>query len=171
MNLAPINRFARLFTHNDVEATQRVSERLALVLQDPTAYQKQFAEELAERGIVTELPAQELRDLALIDALLTEDLAWESDWSDTPADIAEGINEILVKQGQGRTLPFAAMGKRGQPGPEQLDAVQDALEPLGLALVLFTLDSDSFPLGVVAEAQVEEIRQLAAELGFNLTVY
>jgi len=171
MNYVSINHFVRIFTRFEAAATQRVSERLALVLQDPRAYQQQFAEELAERGIVTELPAQELRDLALIDALLAEDLAWESDWSDTTADIAEAINDILAKQGQPRMLALAALGQRGQPGPEQLDAVQDALEPLGLALVLFALDSDSFPLGVAAETQVGETRRLAAEMGFTLTVY
>ena len=49
--------------------------------------------------------------------------------------------------------------------------MQDALEAVGLALVLFTLDSDSHPLSVVADAQAEEVRQLAKELGFGVTVY
>jgi hypothetical protein len=52
-----------------------------------------------------------------------------------------------------------------------LDNIQDALEPLGLALVLLTLDSDTYPISVVADAQAEEARQLAKEVGFNLTVY
>ena len=67
-----LSRFVRLFTLNDTAATQRVSERLALVLRDVAAYQEQFAEDLEERGIVAALPTQELRDLALIDALLIE---------------------------------------------------------------------------------------------------
>ncbi|WP_157780860.1 DUF6630 family protein [Hymenobacter sedentarius] len=166
-----LSRFVQLFTLNDADATQRVSERLALAIQDPAAYQEQFAEELEERGIVAPLPAQELRDIALIDALLGEELAWESDWNETSAEIADGINEILTRQKTTRALLPAALLKRGQPGPEQLDAVQDALESLGLALVLFSLDSDSFPLGVVADAQAETARRLAADLGFQLTVY
>lgn len=166
-----LSRFVQLFTLNDAEAAERVSERLALVLRDPTAYQEQFAEELEERGIVAALPAQELRDLALIDALLSDNLLWESDYQEKANEIAEGLNEVLTQQKRTPLLrPTALLGRR-EPGPEQLDAVQDALETLELALVLFTLDSDSYPLSVVADAQTGEARQLAKELGFGVTVY
>ncbi|HEX8504538.1 MAG TPA: hypothetical protein VF630_04150 [Hymenobacter sp.] len=166
-----LQQFVQLFTLTDTAATQRVIERLQLVLENPGAYQEQFEEELEERGIVAELPAQELRDVALIDALLAEDLVWESDWKDLAADIAEGLNEILNQQKRDVQLkPTALLGRR-EPGPEQLDTVQDALEQLGLALVLLTLDSDSYPLSLVADAQAEQARELAKELGFGLTVY
>ena len=166
-----LSRFVQLFTLSNAEATQRVSERLTLVLRDPTAYQAQFAGELAERGIEAALPEQELRDLALIDALLSQDLLWESDWQEKAGEIAEGINEVLMQQKRTPLLRPAALLGRREPGPEQLDTVQDALEPLGLALVLLTLDSDSYPLSVVADAQAEQARQLAKELGFGITVY
>ena len=167
----PLHQFIQLFTLNNTDATERVSERLALVLRDPEAYQAQFAEELEERGIEEVLPAQELRDIALIDALLSEDLAWESAWEESAEDIASGLNEILKQQNRSHALKPKTLVSRRDAGPEQLDTVQDVLELLGLALVLFTLDSDSYPLGVVADAQVEEARRLAAELGFTLTVY
>ena len=171
MNHETLNQFVRLFTLTDAQATQRVSERLALALQDPAAYQEEFAEELEERDIVMELPAQELRDVALIDALLAEDLAWESSAGESASSIAEGLNEILAHQKQGIALmPGTLAGGRNQ-GPEALDALQDALEIQGLALVLFTLDSDSYPLGIVADAQAENARNGAKELGFGITVY
>ncbi|GAB3855933.1 hypothetical protein GCM10028822_27550 [Hymenobacter terrigena] len=166
-----LSRFVQLFTLNNAEATRRVSERLALVLRDPAAYQEQFAEELEERGIVAALPAQELRDLALIDALLTEELLWESDWKDPAADLVYGINETLTQQKQPVRLSEPASGRATVTGPEALDIVQDLAEPVGLAVVLFTLDSDSYALSVVADAQAEEARQLAKELGFGVTVY
>ena len=83
----------------------------------------------------------------------------------------DGLNEVLEQQ-QRPVVP-ALPEPRGRiaAGPEQLDAVQDRLEAHGLALVLFTLDSDSYPLGVVAEADAETLRTLAAELGFKLAVY
>ena len=172
MNPGLLNEFVQFFTLRDAAATERISERLALVLRDPAAYQEQFAEELGERGIVAELPAQELRDIALIDALLAEDLAWKSDWKDTAADMAEGLNEILSRQKRPHTLRLGALGgRRQEPGPEQLDTVQDALEAQGLALVLFTLDSDSYPLSIVADEQAENVRQGAQELGFGVRVY
>ncbi|MGI4862670.1 MAG: DUF6630 family protein [Janthinobacterium lividum] len=164
-----LTAFIQFFTLDNTAAAQRISERLALVLRDPAAYQEQYAEELAERGIETALLAQELRDVALIDALLSEDLLWESDWQDPAADTAEGINDILTQQGRSQRLRLAK--SRSASGPELLDAVQDAMEPLELALVLLTLDSDSYPLSVVAEAQAEELRVLAKQLGFELAVY
>ena len=169
MNQANLSRFVQLFTLSDAEATQRVSERLTLVLRDPAAYQAEFGQELAERDIVTGLPAQELRDVALIDALLSEELVWECDWQDTAAMLIVGINEILMQQR--RTHWPSEPARDTVKGPEALDIVQDLLEPTGLALVFLTLDSDSYALSVVADAQAEEARQLAKELGFGVTVY
>jgi hypothetical protein len=169
MNLDNLTQFAQFFTLADTEASQRLTERLALVLRDPAAYQAEYAEELAERGIETALPAQELRDVALLDGLLEEELLWEADWTDPVADLVEGLNETLAQQGRAERLPQPANPRT--TGPEALDVLQDLLEPLGLALVLLPLDSDSHALSVVAEAQVEELRTLAKELGFGLKVY
>ncbi|MBF9143563.1 DUF6630 family protein [Hymenobacter properus] len=173
MNTDKIQPFVQLFTLNDAEATQRVSERLALVLRDAAAYREQFADELDERGITAamKLPEQELRDIALVDALSLEDLAWENDWKEDAAEMADGLNEILTRQQRGYALPTSALPGGRNRNAEALDALQDALEAKGLALVLYTLDSDSYPLGVVDDAQAEEARQLAQELGFKLTVY
>jgi hypothetical protein len=171
MNQENLSRFVQLFTLNEAAATQRVRERLALVLTDPAAYQEQFAEELEERGVETALPAQELRDLALLDALLSEELLWESDWKDSAADLVYGINETLMQQRRSLWLDAPASGRATVTGPEAVDIVQDLAEPAGLAVVLFTLDSDSYALSVVADAQAEETRQLARELGFGVKVY
>ena len=159
--------FIRLFTLGDDAPTQRLAERLALARRDPAAYQAQHAEELAERGIEAALPPQELHDVALVDALWSEDLLWEADWQDPAAEVAAGLQEIIEQQKRPQRLAVAGAAT----GPEMLDSVQEALEPLGLALVLLTLDSDSYPLSVVADAQAEELRGLARELGFTLTVY
>jgi hypothetical protein len=148
-----------------------VRTRLQLVLAMPQAYQEQYAEELAERGMAGELPVQELRDVALIDALLAEELLWESDWQDPAADLVAGINETLMQQRRPTWLDAPTSGRATITGPEALDVVQDLAEPAGLALVLLTLDSDSYALSIVADAQAEEARRLAQELGFKLTVY
>ncbi|RYE90385.1 MAG: hypothetical protein EOO37_03090 [Cytophagaceae bacterium] len=162
-----LSTFLELFALTNIASTKRLIERLSLVLRDPAAYQAHYAEELAERGMDMRLPPQELRDVALIDALLSEDLLWESDYQDPATETAEGLNDILAQQQRPERLRLAAAGR----GPEALDALQEALEPLGLALVLLTLDSDAYPLSVVAEAQAENARKLAQELGFGVTVY
>lgn len=171
MNQEALTQFIQCFTLTDAGATQRISERLALVLRDVGAYQAQFAEELAERGIEAPLPPQELRDVALIDALLSEDLLWESEHQDPATETAEGLNDILEQQGRAERLRLPPAAGRSAGGPEALDALQDVLELLGLALVLLTLDSDSYPLSVVADAQAEQARSLAQDLGFEVVVY
>ena len=84
--------------------------------------------------------------------------------------LAEGLNEVLTIQKRTQ-VNESALANRRNTGPEVLDYLQDALEPVGLTLVLFALDSDSYALSVVADAQAEEARQLAKELGFGVTVY
>ena len=172
MNQENLSRFVQLFTLNDTDATQRVDERLTLVLRDPIAYQEQdlYADELEQRDIVTRLPAQELRDIALIDALSSEGLAWESSMREPTEMLMEELNEVLAIQKRVEVDGSALAGRRNT-GPEVLDYLQDLLEPLGLALVLFTLDSDSYALSIVADAQAAETRELAQELGFGVTVY
>jgi len=171
MQPATLTTFLQLFTLAEHAATTRLAPRLALVLADPAAYHAQYGEELLERGIEGGLPAQELRDVALIDALLSEELVWEADWQDAADYLAGGLNETLARQQRPARLPEQALGARRLVGPDALDALQDALEPLGLALALFTLDSDSYALSVVADADAETARQLAAELGFSVAVY
>jgi hypothetical protein len=171
MNQDTLTQFIQLFTLADEEATKVISKQLSLVLRDPAAYQQEFAEELAERGIEATLPAQELRDVALIDALLSEELLWEADWTDSVDDLTYGLNETLTQQGRSERLAEPTLARRATTGPEGLDALQEALEPLGLALVLLTLDSDSHALSVVADEQAEQARHLSRELGFGITVY
>lgn len=169
--MSSLSAFLQLFTLGNHAATARLEPRLALVLADPAAYHARYGEELLERGIAGDLPGQELRDVALIDALLSEELVWEADWQDTADYLAEGLNETLGQQQRPERLDEKALATRRLAGPDALDAIQDSLESLGLALVLFTLDSDSYALSVVADADAEKARQLAAELGFTVAVY
>ena len=168
---ASLITFARIFTLTDAAATERLTERLALVLRDPASYQAQYEEELAERGIEAALPPQELRDVALIDALLSEELLWEIDWKDDLTEMVPCLNELLTRQQRTEQLTEPGLARSRATGPEALDIMQELLEPVGLALVLLTLDSDSYPLSVVAEDQAEDARRLAQELGFQLAVY
>ena len=168
---ASLTAFLGLFTLGDADATQRLAERLALVLADPAGYVTRCAVELAERGIGAGLARQELRDVALLDALLAEDLAVECDWKEMADEVAESLNLVLTRQGRPQIPQPEALNTDGEPGPEQLDTVQDALEPLGLALVLFTLDSDSYPLGVVAQEAADTLAAQAEALGFGVSVY
>lgn len=161
--------FLNLFAPGNTAVAQRLAARLQLALTDPSGYATHFAEELAERGIEEELPPQELRDIALLDALLAEDLAVECDWTETAGQMLSSLNHVLARQGRAPVLPETPeAGTDEDLGPEQLDLVQDTLEPIGLALVMFDLDGDSYPLSVVAQEQAEELATQAQQLGFKL---
>ena len=134
-------------------------------------------------GIVGSFPALNARPAELLDTWLTDLKKELSDYQGANPGLRIGpiaVNQI-VHQSNDRLAHDVEMCVKHQvpiiisslraPPPEMLDAIQEALEPLGLALVLLTLDSDSFPLSVVAEEQAEEVRRLAQELGFTLTVY
>ncbi|SDX74702.1 DUF6630 family protein [Hymenobacter psychrophilus] len=163
-----LSAFLDLFTLGDAAATQRLADRLNLVLTDATGYAAQFAEELAERGIESEIASQELRDIALIDALLAEDLAVECDWKETAGEIIGSLNYVLTRQKRPPLTETTDLGADEDLGPEQLDLVQEALEPRELALVMFSLDGDSYPLSVVAQEVAEDLAARAQQLGFKL---
>ena len=165
---ADLTAFLNTFAVGDPTVTPRLVARLALALTDPAGYAVQFAGELAERGIEGAVEPQELRDLALLDALLAEDLAVECDWQETAGQMVENLNYVLTQQGRQPLVLPQQPDAEDELGPEQLDLVQDALEPLGLALVLFALDGDSYPLSVVTQDQTENLLQQADQLGFKL---
>ncbi|RFP63946.1 hypothetical protein D0N36_16850 [Hymenobacter lapidiphilus] len=160
--------FLDIFTLGDTAATQRLAVRLNLALTDAAGYATHFAEELAERGIESEIAPQELRDIALIDGLMAEDLAVECDWKETAGDMLSSLNDVLTRQGRPLLAEVPDLGTDEELGPEQLDLVQDALEPRELALVMFNLDGDSYPLSVVAQEQAEGLTTRAQQLGFKL---
>lgn len=165
---ADLSAFLNTFAVADTTVTPRLGARLELVLTDPAGYAAEFAGELAERGMEGTVDPQELRDLALIDALMAEDLAVECDSQETAGQMAESLNYVLTQQKRQLLVLPANLGAEDELGPEQLDLVQDALEPLGLALVLLTLDGDSYPLSVVAQDQTENLLAQAQQLGFKL---
>lgn len=160
--------FLDIITLGDTAATERLAVRLNLVLTDTTGYAAQFAEELAERGIESEVAPQELRDIALIDGLMAEDLAVECDWKETAGDIIGSLNYVLARQKRPLLAEEPDSGADEDLGPEQLDLVQEALEPRELALVMFSLDGDSYPLSVVAQEVAEALAAKAQLLGFKL---
>ena len=165
---AELSAFLNTFAVADTTVTQRLVARLELVLTDPVGYAAEFAGELAERGMEGAVDPQELRDLALIDALMAEDLAVECDCQETAGEMAEILNYVLTQQGRQLLAQPQDLGAEDELGPEQLDLVQDALEPRGLALVLLTLDGDSYPLSVVTQDQTENLLSQAQKLGFKL---
>ncbi|OWP61313.1 hypothetical protein CDA63_20095 [Hymenobacter amundsenii] len=161
---ADLSAFLNTFAVGDTTVVPRLVARLSLVLTDPAEYAAHFADDLAE-GVID---PQELRDLALIDSLLAEDLAVECDWQETAGQMAESLNYVLTQQGRKLLVLPLSLGAEDELGPERLDILQDALEPLGLALVLFALDGDSYPLSVVAQDQSETLLAQAQKLGFKL---
>ena len=167
---ASLPHFLQLFTLTDATATERLTARLALVLHDPAAYQAQYAEEFSISSRTELMEPQYLRDQALSEGLLNEELLANCDWKESAAEMAEHLNDVLTRQGRHEQLAVEPESDDYEVGVEQLDMVIEALEPLGLVLVEFDSGSDSYWMTVVAQEHAGLLRELADKLGFQLSL-
>ena len=105
---------------------------------------------------------------ALIDWLIENDLAHELDYKENAAELAWGLSRMSAVLSSGVDLqsvddPDAHLTF----GMLRANAI---LAPAGLELVVFDIDSDSFPVVLVETARRDRIVALAAELGHRVDV-
>jgi hypothetical protein len=129
----------------------------------PAEYLRVHATDAEERGLED---ADVDPWFALVDWLIENELAHELDWKENAAELAWGLS---------RMTPVLASGV-------DLQSVDDAdahltfgmlranglLAPAGLELVLFDIDSDSYPVVLVETAARDRIVALAAGLGHRV---
>jgi len=105
---------------------------------------------------------------ALIDWLIENELAHELDYKENAAELAWGLSRMSAVLSSGVDLqsvddPDAHLTF----GMLRANAI---LAPAGLELVVFDIDSDSFPVVLVETTQRDRIVALAAELGHRVDV-
>ena len=105
---------------------------------------------------------------ALIDWLIENDLAHELDYKENAAELAWGLSRMSAVLSSGVDLqsvddPDAHLTF----GMLRANAI---LATAGLELVVFDIDSDSFPVVLVETARRDRIVALAAELGHRVDV-
>lgn len=169
MENSSLPQFLQLFTLTDTAATERLTARLELVLREPVAFQARYAAEFSAAVGATVLEPQYLRDHALSEGLLNEELLANCDWKESAAEMAEHLNDVLERQGRRERLDVEDESDDDYDvGVEQLEIIEEAVDKLGLVLVELDSGGDAYWLTVVAQEQAGLLRELADKLGFQL---
>ncbi|MFS0725606.1 DUF6630 family protein [Paenibacillus sp. 1P07SE] len=159
-------RLSRALAAGESAVAQEVGEALNY----PAVYREKHEERLEERGLATETVPL-LAWIALVDALIAQELALEIDWKDDGDTVLYAIGKLLDRKqllAETRQLPSKA-ALEGKPTHESLQACHDRLLAQDVALACLDIDSDSYVLVVVPAGQFDELQELAAEAGYRLS--
>jgi hypothetical protein len=149
-------------------ADDTLAERVRLASDQPTDYVEKNRRELRLRGISE--PVDELATIALIDGLIAAQAAAELDWREDPETALEIIAELRALPG-GHPIPGGLQDLEvdvDQPVSSLLVVLDDALGRFGLALRIFYIATDSYPLVCLEAAHVDALTSLAAAAGVML---
>lgn len=131
----------------------------------PQDYFDRFADALYQRGIedVHEVDFW----LALTDALEKTGNLRESDWKTEGGEIAYILQTLAAKRGLTLT-DDACRALTTRQGYDSIEAlatdIRAIVQPIGLTAVYLDIDSDSYPLCLIPNAQVAQARALARSL-------
>ena len=135
-----------------------------LALNEPEHYFSRFADDLAHRGI--ESPDAVSPWLALVDGLQRRGQIHEMDWKLDMGDAIWGVQQLQSSRQRGLSLDALAGSKA--LGHDALTEAAAHLRSQGVALVTFDIDSDSYPLSLLALEDVEPLEKLAKRVGGKL---
>ena len=133
-------------------------------LNEPEHYYSRFADDLANRGI--ESPDAVSPWLALVDGLQRRGQLHEMDWKLDMGDVIWGVQQLQSSRQRGLSLDALADSKA--TGHDALMEAGVHLRSQGVALVTFDIDSDSYPLSLLAQEDVKPLEELANRVGGRL---
>ena len=143
-----------------------LSDEVHLAREDPSAYFAQHADDLGNRGIVE--PAHVTTWLALVDGLQRRDLNVEVDWK---VDLEELVLSLATLQmATQQKLRFGTLASGDSFGEAALAQASAWLQSRGIALVSLDINSDCYPLSLMAIEEVALLQPLVAQVGEKLVV-
>ncbi|UYZ64253.1 DUF6630 family protein [Hymenobacter weizhouensis] len=169
-----LRAFVGLLAGKATVQADTVLKHVGLALREPATYLTEFADDLSERGIDELTPdiAANLPQTALVHELEKASLVGEVDWKADAEDIVWNVNNVLEQQGRPQ-LEGDDLEITDEDEVEScLRYVGSVLRARHLTLIyLLDLDSDSYPLSIVAAADMPRFTQLAHELSVRFEVY
>ncbi|MDB4292824.1 hypothetical protein N9954_05400 [Maribacter sp.] len=153
------------------EDNSLVSE-LQLAENQPLNYLSQFARVLQERGIDKAIP--ELPWLALVDGLASRNLLEELDWKDDPEELIAVCLRLTENHSQSteiKTSITSIEASLSDDIEEFLPVLNRYLYKHGIQLVWIDINSDSYPLTILASDKVNEAKRLALDAGYGTIKY
>jgi rhodanese-related sulfurtransferase len=142
-----------------------LSDVVLLAHRSPAEYLRVHADDAENRGLEDE-------DVdpwfALVDWLIENEFAHELDWRENAAELAWGLSRMSAVLASGIDLQSVDDADAHLTfGVLRANAL---LAPAGLELVIFDIDSDSFPVVLVETTNRDRIVALAAGLGHRVDV-
>jgi len=155
---------AALFTREEF-----LQKELQLAYNQPLNYANQFTQELLERGIDHHTP--NLPWFALINGLERKQLLQELDWKDE----AEELIGLVIEFTKGHTKQEQIKFSLDSTEPLLNDDIEEFLPSLNtnlrqynIQLVWLDIDSDSYPLTILALEDIEKAKELASKTGYGV---
>lgn len=141
-----------------------VAARVLHAHDDPSAYVRDHARELAGRGI--DAPVPDLAWIALVDALAAHRLLAEFDWKEDAQEIRARLRQLGSRPS---VDPWVLVEDDDMllPAHEFLETCGRHYRDVGAALVVLDIESDCYPVVGTRAARVEELTKLAAAAGFT----
>lgn len=133
-------------------------------LNEPEHYFSRFADDLAQRGI--ESPDAVSPWLALVDGLQRREQVHEMDWKLDMGELIWGLQQLQFSRQ--REISLDALAGSKAMGHDALTEAGAHLRSQGVALVTFDIDSDSYPLSLLAQEDTEPLEELAKRVGRKL---
>lgn len=147
--------------------TDALSAEVMLALTHPELYFSRFADELEQRGI--EEPREVTPWLALVDGLQRRELGVEMDWKLGMNDLVWNLSRLRISEE--RHVDYDALDVAEISGFDALTEAAACLKPQGLALAVFDIDSDSYPLVLLPVEQMAAIEELARQVGHKVSAF
>ena len=141
---------------------------VGLACQEPLEYLNKFSAELQTRGISSTV--DNLPWLALVDGLFRRGLLHELDWKDDPEEVV-GVCSLLSRKHHCYEKVNQALSSveplLNDDIEEFLPVVNQTLKSADVQLVWLDIDSDSYPLALLALEKLKEAKILASQAGYG----
>ncbi|MGL4596090.1 MAG: DUF6630 family protein [Bacteroidia bacterium] len=151
-------------TADEAFSKQTAQELMEADASPAAFFEKHKGQHFTNRGI--EKPGHPEQTLCyLLDVLGEKDVVCELDWK---AD-AEELNHAIKLLSHGEISDELVDEDDEEDAEEEgmfelLDLIEDPLQEYGYALVMFNLDSDSYPIALVKKEKYESVQTLIDEL-------
>ena len=146
---------------------RNIIERVRLAIERPNLYYEEYSEHLVDRSI--DKLSESLPWIALVDALLDNDLAIEIDWKESTSSIIEGV-EFLLQQRNLDSLDWSFLDNYSDelPTNKVLNIISLKLLQNSISLSYLDINSDSYVLIPVPMDKIEIMKKLAATAGYKI---
>jgi hypothetical protein len=140
-----------------VQVRRKAERAVCLALEKPGIWLQKYGR---DRGL--KRPTKHLHVIAFLDALIDARAAAELDHRSEPDELAREVRKI------GRRMGFDIAAPQDSEIAKALGTLRGSLKHVGWALIIVEINSDSYPLFAVPEANIRQVQALMRKVGFQV---